>query len=957
MVDGGQALLERDAALARIDQCLREAITGGGSLLLLAGPAGIGKTRLIVAAGRQGRELGLTTLSARGSELERDFAYGLVRQLFEAPLVAASPPERNELLAGAAGHAAALFGVAPMQQDVADALLDPSFAILHGLYWLCANLGQRCPVLLCIDDVHWADQASLRFLHYLGRRLGELPIAVVAAARPAQPSDGPPVLAALAAEPPAEILELEPLSQGAVAELIQLAFGTNVEPAFAAACHEVTGGVPFLVRELLRAIAEAGIEPAAAASSRVAGLAPRAVSHSVVHRLSRLSASARELAQAAAVLGEVDLRLAAGLAGLDPGAAATAADELAAAGILEEGRPLRFVHPIVRAAVEADLPPGQRAGLHAAAARALANEGASAHRIAAHLLATDPAGDDRVVDSLLSAARTATANGAPDSAVAYLRRALAEPPSGRLRPDVLLELGFAESYAGDPQAAAHLQAALDIAPATTAQVSITLALGRMLQIGGRNRESLEVFDRTRARLGATDRSAALTLEGAALGAAQFDAETADDAAPRIARLRRLAEEEPGVPPSVFGMLAVAAVSANEPADVVARLALRALDGAPKLLPEAVDRPPFFYHACNALAFAERYQEALSRFDEALADARRLGSLPHVLALSCYRALHHLRIGNLADAEADARVALETGPRLPGLHAAVALAALLETLAERGDFDAADAADERYRLAEQFPTTMQAGWLIASRGRLRLAERRPAAALSDLLAAGDLFARLRSPSPTIAWRSDAALAHLALGAQAEARALAAEEVTLAQAFKGPRTLGVALRAAGLTDGGTRGIELLRQAARVLEGSGARLEHARAMADLGAALRRAGYRAESRDILRAALDLAHRCGAIALTERIRTELLAAGGRPRRLVLSGLDSLTPSERRIAQLAAAGLSNREIAQNLFVTARTVEGHLTHAYQKLAITSREQLPAALAPPDAEATATAPVPP
>ena len=238
--------------------------------------------------------------------------------------------------------------------------------------------------------------------------------------------------------------------------------------------------------------------------------------------------------------------------------------------------------------------------------------------------------------------------------------------------------------------------------------------------------------------------------------------------------------------------------------------------------------------------------------------------------------------------------------------------------------------------------MQAGWLIAARGRLRLAEHRPAAALGDLLAAGDLFARLRISTPTVAWRSDAALAHLALGAHAEARALAAEEVTLAQAFKAPRTLGIALRAAGLTDGGSHGIELLRQAVRALEGSGARLEHARAMADLGAALRRAGQRAESREVLRVALDLAHRCGAIALTERTRTELAAAGGRPRRLVLSGLDSLTPSERRVAQLAADGLSNREIAQNLFITTRTVEGHLTHAYQKLAITSREQLPAAL---------------
>ncbi len=142
--------------------------------------------------------------------------------------------------------------------------------------------------------------------------------------------------------------------------------------------------------------------------------------------------------------------------------------------------------------------------------------------------------------------------------------------------------------------------------------------------------------------------------------------------------------------------------------------------------------------------------------------------------------------------------------------------------------------------------------------------------------------------------------------------------------------------------------------MLEGSGARLEHARAMADLGAALRRAGQRADSREILRPALDLAHRCGAIVLTERARTELVAAGGRPRRLVLSGLDSLTSAERRVAQLAADGLSNREIAQNLFITARTVEGHLTHAYQKLAITSREQLPSRPRAPGGTATAPAP---
>ena len=277
---------------------------------------------------------------------------------------------------------------------------------------------------------------------------------------------------------------LAPLSERAVAELVRLGLGAEAEPVFARACREVTGGVPFLVKELIRTIAEEGIEPTAAAAFRVAALAPRAVSQSVVQRLSRLSPAARELARAAAVLGEADLRLAAGLADVDP-EPPQPRPRAAAAGILEQGRPLRFVHPIVRAAVEADLSSGERAALHAAAARRLASEGASADRIAAHLLATDPAADDWVVESLRAAARTAIVNGAPDSAAAYLRRALAEPPSERLCADVLLDLGLAESYAGDRQASAHLEAALATAAGAAAQVSITLALGRILHIEGR----------------------------------------------------------------------------------------------------------------------------------------------------------------------------------------------------------------------------------------------------------------------------------------------------------------------------------------------------------------------------------------------------------------------------------------------------------------------------------------
>jgi DNA-binding CsgD family transcriptional regulator len=190
--------------------------------------------------------------------------------------------------------------------------------------------------------------------------------------------------------------------------------------------------------------------------------------------------------------------------------------------------------------------------------------------------------------------------------------------------------------------------------------------------------------------------------------------------------------------------------------------------------------------------------------------------------------------------------------------------------------------------------------------------------------------------------DATIALAALGESAEARRLAADAVVRARAWGTGSLLGRCLRARGLVEAGPEGIERLREAVSVLGDSPARLEHARALVDLGAALRRTGERREAREALRQGLDLAYGCGATALVERAQTELRAAGARPRRVRLTGVDALTPSERRVADMAAQGLTNREIAQALFVTLRTIETHLGHAYQKLDIQSREQLRTAL---------------
>ena len=183
----------------------------------------------------------------------------------------------------------------------------------------------------------------------------------------------------------------------------------------------------------------------------------------------------------------------------------------------------------------------------------------------------------------------------------------------------------------------------------------------------------------------------------------------------------------------------------------------------------------------------------------------------------------------------------------------------------------------------------------------------------------------------------------LGERQPAAHLTAEELELAGAFGTPRALGVAKRAAGIVAGGDRGELLLRDAIDAFERGDARLERARALADLGALLRRRNRRSEARALLRDALDAAHRSGATRLAKQAETELRATGARPRRIVLTGLDSLTASERRIAELASQGLTNREIAQTLFVTARTVEGHLTSVFRKLLVDSRDELPAELA--------------
>jgi DNA-binding CsgD family transcriptional regulator len=252
-----------------------------------------------------------------------------------------------------------------------------------------------------------------------------------------------------------------------------------------------------------------------------------------------------------------------------------------------------------------------------------------------------------------------------------------------------------------------------------------------------------------------------------------------------------------------------------------------------------------------------------------------------------------------------------------------------------------------------PDNAHAHWFLDSHARLRLLQGETRRGAEDMLDLGHRFETVGGRNPAlIAWRSQAALALFELGERDAAMKLVAEELELARQWGAPRALGRALRAAGVVEGGARGLTLLHDAVNVLEGSPARLEHAKALTELGAALRRSNRRSDAREPLRRAVELATICGAKPLAERAETELLATGARPRRIALRGVASLTPSERRVAQMAVEGRTNREIAQSLFVTPKTVEVHLSSAYRKLGIASRSQLPAVLG----EAGSAAPSP-
>jgi class 3 adenylate cyclase/DNA-binding CsgD family transcriptional regulator len=926
------SILERETELGRISGLVEQVTQGGqGATVVMEGPAGIGKTRLADSMRGVAAERGMEVCVARGAELERGFPFGLVRQLLAPALAGAGAVRRSELLDGAAALALGALGETPAAGAV------DSGSAMHGLYWLTAALAGDAPLLLSVDDAQWGDEASLRFLAYLFRRAESLPVLVAVACRPPSSDETGALLSELVADPGAELLRLGALGGSAVARLLGEQLDRPADPEFAEACLEATGGNPFLLGELARELRRQGIDPKVGEAARVAGLRPDRVARSLQVRVGRSGGAAARLAPAIALLGDgAELSLAGELSGVATDAAAEALDGLVREGVLVPEMPPRFTHPLLRTAAEGLLAPAERSRLHGRAAELLIARGASVERVASHLLETQPSGEARTVEALAEAARQAGGRGAPDIAVRLLRRALAEPPVPAQRPALQFDLGRAERELGLSSARESLRAGAEASdPILAARATRAL----LWAIGPDPQEQLKavsLVDSAIERLGGRDRELTGELEALRLGSLWIVPELADRLDRELPNYLDLSGESPAESLALTFVSRVL-MQRGEPAAAVEAVAMRAAANSGAL--EDDDMAPLWLINVSVVMMAlDRFDVAERVVERALAVAHERGSASRFAIASNFRGFIRHYAGDLLGAEADARAALASGG-LKGVMGYQSLIPLVGSLGDQGRTEEGQRVLADWKLDGLVPDARPLTALLVERGRLRVAAGDADAGLADLEEAHNRLALVSAQRGAIgmdAWL-ERILVLSALGRDDDARREAGEALEAARGWGTNRAVGGALRVGGLLAGGEKGLSLLRDAVETLAASQARLWHARALVDLGAALRQAGRRSEASEPLQAGLDLAERCGAIPLAETARHELVATGVEVSRRE-TRRDALSADERRIAGLAAEGASDTEIAQQLFVTVKTIEDHLSNACRKLDIRSRREL-------------------
>lgn len=919
-----QGLLERDRSVADLRAAHSAAADGQGSVRLIAGPAGIGKSALLRALGRIAEDEGGLVLTARASELDHGFAFGVVHQLLE-PTLRTDGKRRERLLSGAAGRAAVLFGPAAME-------VDPEYGVLSGLYWLVANLADERPLTLLIDDLQWADEASLRFLEYLVRRLGDLPLLMAGTIRNSEPGARSELITAIEASPATETMALEPLSQEAVAELLERHLEASPTAGFLDAACRATGGNPLLATVLAREAEARGLSGSDAEGAGLAKLAAGGVVPMISSRLRTLPDETVTVAQVAAILGErasrEDLISLSELGGRE---VADALARLVEADLLEPGGSWTFRHPLVLEAVTELIPDDRREELHRRAAMMLRERGAKPAEVALHWLATRPAGDRMAVADLRAAATAANAEGAPGTAVDLLRRALDEGVAPEWRPSLLLELAELELLTLQPEGPDRMREALASGLEGEEVARGRAALGKMKMLADPAAGLAEI---DAARAATNDPGSRLRLEASLLEAIVLVDAISDERSDRYEAIRD--RDDPSVV-ELAHLASEEALSGRLPAERVTEIALRATEDG-LLLREVGPGSATWNLLTHALRFAERPEEAKRLLTEGgrIVSSRGLRAAGTFVDQSW--AYWHRDFGSAARGLAHAQFGYEgiLDAELP-----ISVWSLTSIMAENmvllDRVNEADALlDGTLGAAEG---TFVEPFALTARGYTRMLNGRPGEAERDLRRVIEILDHHGWHAPAAA-RGRMRLAELfaRTGRKEEVLELTAVDERWAERAETKGALGCVLRVRALAEEGDVRLATLRGAVESLAASPLVADRSRALLDLGSCLRARGEQAEARSVLRQALDLASRCESTLLLRQARAELEASGARPRRERISGLEALTPSERRVAELAGEGMTNRQIAESLWVTRKTVEYHLRNVYVKLAIKSRAEL-------------------
>ncbi|MGW0792506.1 ATP-binding protein [Streptomyces sp. NPDC002911] len=871
-------LYERETELAAARKAL-DALCGGqaaGGLLVFSGEAGIGKTALLAEIQAMAADR-CTIWSARGGETVTSVPFHVVRQLLQPALDRLPADEARALFGDWFEIAAPALGLTSPVGPQAD----PQ-GVRDGLDYVVSRLASRLshrPLLLIVDDAHWADGESLAWLAGFTARLSELPLLVVQAHRPQELADRnadwavarAPDRGATAVHPALIRVALRALTPDATADLVRAGLGDHADDPFCREVWAVTGGNPYEAVELVAKAQDRELAPVEESAGLLRELGASARGSGLVARLERLGTNANRFAWAAAVLGtEISQDLAATLAGMSSAEAADCTARLRDARIVSGFDPLEFVHPLIATAVYRSIPPATRTAMHGRAAWAITQAGLGVAAASRHLLEVHPDDDQELVAQLREAARQHLAVGAPEAARRCLERALEEPPRPRHRAVLLYELGCATLLSSPATTVQHLRAALDTPGlAETLRIDATFRLAAALS---HNNQLKDAALSLAAEASRTAPGPGLMRLQAAHFLWEGMQATEDDGPARSARLARNANHLKGRDNAERALLTLRAFDAmlrGENAQLVTGFCERALvDGRPaRGLGWTDSEWGFELPAMVGItyAFTDQLDRAEALFGEAVRAFEISGwSGAHLAFSHTLLGLVHRRRGRLAEAEGflreGLRLADRAGSGLPVHWDATCL--LVDTLLARGRTAEARLVADRYGFGPPYPSAMVLPDAPCVRGRLLLAEGRTKEAVAELESAGAaLEPRGRFNGVWAPWAGDLARA-LADTDPVRAAGLAARARVHAERFGTDTAIGEALRCVALFAPEEEATHLLAEAVRHLEASSSAYEHAMARFEYGTAIR-------SQQEVARAQKLATACGAEGLVTRAQQE----------------------------------------------------------------------------------------